>query len=67
MTNRKFRIVCPVENVTGYQWFIVEARSPQEAIRKFEKHGGELIDEELEVQRLGDPEVDGEIEDVATN
>lgn len=63
MSMKTYSIVCPVKTVSGCQWFSVEASSPEEALRIFKEHGGELVDEELEVQSLGDPYVGGEVEE----
>ncbi len=53
---RIFRVFVEVEAVTGWQAFDVRADSEEEAIKVFEKDGGEYAEEELEVQNLGKPD-----------
>jgi len=52
-----FRVRCDVDNVNGYQSWIVEASSKEEAILKYEKGEGEFEAEELEVTSLDPPDI----------
>lgn len=56
---KKFRITHAVGTVTGYQSFIVEAKSAAEAVKKYESGEGKFETEELDIQtHKGDPEVE---------
>jgi len=50
---KKYRVQVPVEDVKGYQYFIVKAESREDAVRKIETgEDCELESEELEVYAL---------------
>lgn len=50
----KYRITKDVENVSGWQSWIVEAGSKKEALKKFDNGEGDFETEELEVYSFSD-------------
>lgn len=53
---KKFHIHVSVKNASGTQTFVVEAKDANEALKRWQKHG-ELIDSEVEVTALEEPDI----------
>lgn len=49
----KFHVSVPVEAVSGFQTFLVEAESEDAAADEWLKNSGEFVEEEIEVTSLG--------------
>lgn len=54
---KSFTIACSVNRVQGHQYFIVDAKTRDEAIKKFKAGESKFDYEEIEVTELGEPEV----------
>jgi len=56
---KSWEVQVPVERASGYQVFLVKARTAKEAEEKFKKHGGEcILYEEVEVTELNTESVE---------
>lgn len=60
---KKYILSTAIENASGIQRWTVDANSPEAALKIFKAHGGEFLDEEIEVTSLCEPEVIGQIVD----
>lgn len=49
---KKYQIIVPITEAVGNQTYEVEASSPEEALEKIKKGGGQFVEEEIEVQGL---------------
>ncbi len=54
----KWLITVRVEKAEGWQQFTVEAANEKEAARKFKSGEGEFVDQEVEVTKIGEPDVE---------
>lgn len=54
---KRYTIQCSAKSVVGWQTFEVVANNEAEAIEKFNRGECECVQQELEVQRLGEPEI----------
>lgn len=55
---KKFRLICAALKVKGAQSYTVEAKNEEEALKRHFAGDSDFESEELEVQELGDPEVE---------
>ncbi len=60
---KRWSIVCSVEHASGWQLWEVEAKDAKEALELHKKGKSEFIEEEVEVQSLGEPEISEVIEE----
>jgi len=59
---KRYRLTCPIEDANGIQVYEVEAATPEGALAVWKKGETECVCEEIEVTRLGEPEIE-EIDD----
>jgi hypothetical protein len=48
----KYVVTVPIESVSGWQQFAIEAASEEEAVAKWKKRGGEFLCEDVEITSL---------------
>jgi len=53
-----YRLRVPVERASGEQIHEIEADSPEEALALWETGEHECVSEELEVDKIGEPEIE---------
>lgn len=52
-----FTLSVPVVHAVGFQVYEIKALDAEDAIQRFKDGGGEYVDEEIEVQSVGEPEI----------
>jgi hypothetical protein len=55
---KKYIVLRDIIAAAGHQGFLVEAENAAAAIEKYKKFGGELVENEVEVLNLAEPEID---------
>ena len=55
---KEYRIICEVKNASGWQSWIVEAESEEEALKKYEDGYAMFEDVELEATSFCEPEIE---------
>ncbi len=54
---KKYIVHCNIIAAAGHQGFLVEAENAKAALEKYKKHGGELVENEVEVLDIAEPEI----------
>lgn len=57
----KYMIQVPITSVCGWQLYAVEAKDPEDAVRVFNEDGGKFVEESIDIESLGEPEVTNEL------
>lgn len=58
---KSYEVVIPVKKAVGAQYWIVDAESPDDAIRRWKAGEAVLTNEVVEVVDIGKPEVTAEV------
>lgn len=53
----RYEIIVPITRATGHRVYEVEASSPEEALALYHQGDVDFVDEVIDVEDVGDPEV----------